>query len=102
MGETASESEPVDRTMYPVEEILGEDSMQRWVMESLRPPWFRAVGFGNKTRIRVATGPRGDDLFFTPEDEVQWEKCQKEAALADKEAALARVRQLEQELAKKS
>jgi hypothetical protein len=50
--------------------------------------WFRAVGEGRETRIRIAVGTRGDELVPTPE----------EAERSAKEAALARVRELEAEL----
>lgn len=43
--------------------------------------WLRAVGEGESTRIRIATGPRGDEIFPTAE-----------------EAALARVAELEAKL----
>jgi hypothetical protein len=46
--------------------------------------WFRAVGEGRDTRVRVAVGPRGEALVPTAEER--------------EEAALARVRALEAEL----
>lgn len=53
--------------------------------------FLRAVGHGESLRLRVATGPRGDDLFPTAE----------EAERAEKEAALARVAELEARLRKR-
>ena len=44
MGEVASSSDP---TIYPVREKLGEDILQRWIMELLRPlveRWLRHRG----------------------------------------------------------
>jgi hypothetical protein len=54
--------------------------------------FLRVVGKGMDQRLRVGTGIRGDDLFPTAE----------EAALAAKEAALARVAELEALLRKRS
>jgi hypothetical protein len=47
--------------------------------------WLRSVGTGTTQRIRLAVGDGGDELFPTAE----------EAAVADKEAALQRVAELE-------
>jgi Uma2 family endonuclease len=54
--------------------------------------WLRAVGEGRSTRIRIATGARGDDIVPTAE----------EAERAAKEAALARVAELEGKLARRT
>ena len=54
--------------------------------------WLRAMGEGGSTRIRIATGPRGDDIVPTAE----------EAERAAKEAALARVAELEAKLARRT
>ncbi len=59
--------------------------------------WLRAVGDGRSTRIRIATGPRGDDLVPTAEEA---ERLAKEAERAAKETALARVAELEAKLAR--
>lgn len=60
--------------------------------------WFRTVGFGDRTRLRIATGPDGDELVPTLEEEREAERAEKEAERAEKEAALARVRELEARL----
>ncbi len=52
--------------------------------------WLRAVGDGRSTRIRIATGPRGEELVPTAE----------EAERLAKVAALARVAELEAKLAR--
>jgi len=83
--------------------------------------WLRAVGDGRSTRIRIATGPRGDDLVPTAEESErterlakeaeraakeaeraarEGERAAKEAERAAKEAALARVAELEARLAR--
>lgn len=51
--------------------------------------WLRVVGEGEDARIRLATGPEGDELFPTAE----------EAERAAKEAALQRIAELEAKLA---
>jgi len=60
--------------------------------------WFRAVGDGGETRLRIAVGPRGGELVPTAEEREQAERAAKEAERAAKEAALARVSALEAEL----
>jgi len=74
--------------------------------------WFVAVGEGNATRVRIATGARGQEMVPT-EAEVERaakeaeraakeaERAAKEEALAAREAALARVRELEDALRKR-
>ncbi len=57
--------------------------------------WLRAVGKGRDTRVRIAEGPRGEELVPTAEEA---ERAAKEAERAAKEAALARVSELEAEL----
>jgi hypothetical protein len=49
-------------------------------------------------RLRVGTGPRGDELFPTGEEA---ERAEKEAERAEKEVALARVAALEAQLRKR-
>jgi Uma2 family endonuclease len=67
--------------------------------------WLRVVGEGDAARLRLGTGPAGDDLFPTAEEA---ERAAKEAARAaedrergEKEAALARVAELEALLAER-
>jgi hypothetical protein len=85
--------------------------------------WLRAVGEGRDTRVRIAVGPRGEELVPTAEEEERTareaertareaertakeaertakeaERIAKEAERTAKEAALARVRTLEAEL----
>jgi len=60
--------------------------------------WLRAVGEGHDTRLRIAVGPRGEELVPTVEEEKEAERTAKEAERAAKEAALAQVRTLEAEL----
>lgn len=81
--------------------------------------WFRAVGKGQDTRVRIAVGPRGEELVPTAEEREEAERTAKEAERAArerertakeaereakeaeraaKEAALARVNALEAEL----
>ena len=50
--------------------------------------WLRAVGAGQEVRVRVASGPRGEEIVPTPE----------EAERAAKETALARITELETRL----
>jgi hypothetical protein len=50
--------------------------------------WLRAVGSGQEVRVRIATGKHGDDIVPTAE----------EAERAAKEAALARISELEARL----
>jgi hypothetical protein len=57
--------------------------------------WFRAVGEGRDTRVRIAVGSRGEELVPTAEEEAAAERAAKEAALAQVralEAQLHRVR----------
>jgi Uma2 family endonuclease len=64
--------------------------------------WFRAIGDGRDTRVRIAVGPRGDEVVPTVEEveraAKEAERAGKEAERAAKEAALARVSALEAEL----
>lgn len=66
---------------------------------------LRKVGDGNLARLRLGTGPRGDELVPTAEEAEraakEAERAAKEAERAAKEAALARVAELEALLAKK-
>lgn len=73
---------------------------------------LRVVGSGATTRLRLATGPRGDDLFPTAAEAAQAEAraaqaethaAQAEAASerSEKEEALRRVAELEAELARR-
>ena len=59
--------------------------------------WFRGIGEGRELRVRIAEGPRGDDLVPTAEEE---ERTAKEQERAAKEAALKRVGDLEAQLAR--
>ena len=74
--------------------------------------WLRAVGQELDTRVRIALGPRGEELVPTAEEREEAERIAKEQERAAreqeraareqeraaKEAALARVRELEAEL----
>jgi Uma2 family endonuclease len=72
--------------------------------------WLRAVGEGLATRVRLATGPEGEDLFPTAVEAEraakeaeraakEAERAAKEAERAAKEEALRRVAMLEEQLA---
>ena len=74
--------------------------------------YLRAVGFGDRTLLRIGVGEGGEQLFPTEAEaeraekeaeraEKEAERAEKEAERAEKEAALARLRALEAELAKK-
>ena len=60
--------------------------------------FLRVVGEGAATRLRLATGPSGDELFPTAEEA---ERAAKETERAAKEAALKRVAELEAKLARR-
>jgi Uma2 family endonuclease len=60
---------------------------------------IRKVGDDAQTRLRLATGDRGETLFPTGEEA---ERAAKEAERAAKEAALARIAELEAQLARRS
>lgn len=60
--------------------------------------FVRAVGSKASTRLRLATGPRGDELFPTGEEA---EREAKEAEREAKEAALKRIEELERRLRSK-
>jgi Uma2 family endonuclease len=80
--------------------------------------FLRAVGEGDSLRVRVGTGPRGDELFSTAEEAEraakeaeraakegeraakEAERAAKEVERAAKEAALERVLELERQLRK--
>jgi Uma2 family endonuclease len=75
--------------------------------------WLRVVGEGEEARLRIGSGPTGDELFPTAEEaalsaqaaeraEKEAERAEKEAERAEKEAALRRVAELEALLAAKS
>jgi hypothetical protein len=49
------------------------------------------VGEGSDTRVRIAVGPRGEDLVPTPEEE---ERAAKKAAVAEVKALEAELRRL--------
>jgi len=57
--------------------------------------WLRAVGEGRDLRVRLGTGARGEELVLTAEE---FERAAKEQERTAKDAALARVRELEREL----
>ncbi|HEX2659981.1 MAG TPA: Uma2 family endonuclease [Polyangia bacterium] len=59
--------------------------------------FLRAVGSGDGLRVRVGTGPGGEELFSTGEEA---ERTAKEAERTAKEAALERVLELERQLRK--
>lgn len=58
--------------------------------------WLRVIGAGEEARLRLATGPEGDELFPTV---AEAERAAKEAERAAKEAALERVAALEAQIA---
>ena len=58
--------------------------------------FIRVVGTGAATRLRLATGRSGGDIFLTGEEA---ERAAKEEERAAKEAALRRIAELEAELA---
>jgi hypothetical protein len=60
--------------------------------------FLRAIGSGDALRLRLGSGPHGDELFPTAEEA---ERAEKEAERAEKEAALARVAALEAQLRKR-
>lgn len=66
--------------------------------------WLRAVGDGRAVRIRLATGPHGETIVPTAEEAEcaakEAERAAKEAERAAKETALARVTELEAQLAR--
>lgn len=57
--------------------------------------FLRAVGANESLRLRLGTGPKGNDLFPTGEEA---ERAAKEAAVTTRDAALRRVAQLEAQL----
>jgi Uma2 family endonuclease len=63
--------------------------------------YLRSVGAQQAQRIRVATGGRGEVLFPTEAEALHSERAAKEAERAAKEVALARVTELEAELARR-
>jgi hypothetical protein len=71
--------------------------------------FLRAVGHHESLRLRLGTGPRGDELFPTGEEaeraarlaanaSAESERSAKEAAIAARDAALKRVAELEAKL----
>lgn len=54
--------------------------------------WLRAVGAGYNTRLRVATGPDGDELFPTEAEAAESARKIAEARVAELEAELAALR----------
>ena len=69
-------------------ELAERHDQDRTWSESLQL-WLRTAGFGDRTRLRLATGAAAETFVPTAE----------EAERAEKEAALARVRELEARLA---
>jgi hypothetical protein len=67
--------------------------------------FLRVVGEGDAARLRLGTGPNGDDLFPTAEEAERAakdaERAAREAEHAEKEAALARIAELEAQLAQR-
>ncbi len=57
--------------------------------------WFRTWGEGRDLRVRIGTGPKGEDLVPTAEEARDIERAAREAERAEKEVALARVAELE-------
>ena len=66
--------------------------------------WLRCVGEGDMERLRLGTGPQGDELFPTAEEAAlaaaEAERVAKEAERAAKEEALQRIAELEALLGK--
>jgi hypothetical protein len=60
--------------------------------------WLRAVGTGRLVRVRLAEGPNGDTLVPTAEEREQAALAAMEAERIEKEAALAKVTELQREL----
>lgn len=60
--------------------------------------FLRVVGRGDEQRVRVATGPHGDALMPTLEEERERERGEKERERAEKEALERRVAELERKL----
>ena len=64
--------------------------------------FLRAMGQHEALRLRLGTGPRGDDLFPTGEEAEraarEVERAAKEAAIAARDAALKKVAELEAKL----
>ena len=57
----------------------------------------RAVGTGDETRLRLASGANGDDLYPTPDEEKERERAEKERERALRVAAEQEVRKLRAE-----
>ena len=60
--------------------------------------WLRVVGEGKDLRLRIGEGPAGEALVPTAEEREQAERAAKETERANKDAAVARVKELEREL----
>ena len=64
--------------------------------------FLRAVGRGDKVRLRLGTGPRGDELFPTVEEAEraakETERSAKEAAITARDIAQKRLAELEAKL----
>jgi hypothetical protein len=56
--------------------------------------WFRAVGDGCDTRVRIGVGPCGDELVPTAEEAAKEAEAAKEVALARANALEAALRRL--------
>jgi hypothetical protein len=65
-----------------------EHTNQERLRSEVLGAWLRSVATGDQVLLRIATDPAGDDLFPTAEEEER----------RAKERALARVRELEEEL----
>jgi hypothetical protein len=72
-----------------------EHTNQERLRSEVLGAWLRSVDTGDQVLLRIATNPAGDELFPTAEEAAEArEKAERRA----KERALARVRELEEEL----
>ena len=82
-------------------EVTNEDRIHSRVLGC----WLRVVGEGGGARVRLATGPSGEELFPTAEEaeraSKEAERAAKEAERAAKEEALRRIAALEALLAER-
>jgi len=51
--------------------------------------WLRAVGHGPEVRVRLGTGPKGEALFPTDDEERARAVAEREQAVAEREQAVA-------------
>ncbi|MFO0560057.1 MAG: Uma2 family endonuclease [Polyangiales bacterium] len=64
--------------------------------------WLRCVGEGAALRVRIATGPLGDELFATELEREQRERAEKERVTAERDALLRELDALRSERGKQS